>query len=210
MSSSPRGTSSSSLPPPWCWPQPQTAVRCGGGRGRRTLHPYVLFLHCLWCVRTHHFWCVRDDLRFYLTCGQGRGQVSRGMVSPMGLSGTTWDCGTRLFPCGIVPQWLMSPRHGTARGAHEGGALDFGRGGPSAASSKMGKPAAPGCVLQGGTVRFVHIGPTHVGMVRAWFCSRQDTKPAPHACGDGPTSSTFGRVLPASSPRMWGAPVSGL
>src|SRR5690554_4799612 len=31
------------------------------------------------------------------------------------------------------------------RGAHEGGALDFGRGGLSAASSKLGETAAPGC-----------------------------------------------------------------
>ena len=72
----------------------------------------------------------------------------------------------RLFPCGIVLRRSMPPRHGTVPG-HGSGALDVDEAGLSAVSPKLGITAVPGCALQGGAVRFMHIGPTHVGMVRS-------------------------------------------
>lgn len=44
----------------------------------------------------------------------------------------------------------------------------------------------------------------HVGMVPAWFYSRQDTKPAPHARGDGPDMVLGTSMYRKCSPRMWG------
>src|SRR5690606_22186784 len=97
---------------------------------------------------------------------QALGQVLRGLVSPTGLHGTARDCGTRRFSRGIVLQRSIPPRHGTAP-EHESGALDVDEGEQSAASSKLGITAVPGCALQGGAVRFMRISPTHVGMVRS-------------------------------------------
>ena len=80
-----------------------------------------------------------------------------------------------------------------------GGAFGFGRGGLSATSPKLREIAAPGCALQGGAVRFRHISPKHVGMVRSGPRNLlpthvgMDQLPArlgeifqrlPHACGD--------------------------
>src|SRR5690606_39719647 len=94
------------------------------------------------------------------------GRVLRGMVSPTGLHGTTWDCGTRRFSCSIVRRRSIPPRHGIAPG-HGSCALDVDEAALLAVSPKLGISAVPGCALQGGGVRVMHIGPTHVGMVRS-------------------------------------------
>lgn len=131
--------------------------------------------------------------------GQALGQVLRGLVSPMGLRGTTWDCGTRRFSRGIVLQRSIPPRHGTAPG-HGSGALDVDEAGLSATSPKLRETAVPGCALQGGAARFRRISPTHVGMVPLdgpqsllpthvgmdlvpERC-RENLQRLPHACGD--------------------------
>jgi len=159
--------------------------------------------------------------RFYPRERPGASSHTAG--SPMGLRGTERDCGTRLFPYGIVSRRLIPSRHGAAS-EYGSGTLGFGRGGLSAVSPKLGITAVPGCALQGATARFMRISPTHVGMVRSgprncsprmwgWtvhvHVAGDHVLSEPHACGDGPTSGTFQGEISQRTPRMWGVPSLG-
>jgi len=85
------------------------------------------------------------------------------------------------------------------RAAREDCVLDVDEAGLSAVSPKLGKTAVPGCAPLGGAARFMHISPTHVGMVRSGPRNllpthvgmdlvpercRENLQRLPHACGD--------------------------